>query len=199
VLALYRAGIPPARIAQVTKLNRHRVTQIVRESIAQGFQEAGVEDVRLRLLVDLEELKVALQRRLFFGQEISPTEQIRLANSIVRIIHEQALLAGAHAPKQVTVESGPPVVNEKARQRARDLVEFMDLADQIARSGYGARGPVVNTEQPPALDAEVDCSPDAEGVGGSCDETELLQGFRAKGPGDAGENQPLPLAEAFVV
>jgi hypothetical protein len=78
---------------------------------------------------------------------------------LIKLVHEQALLVGAHGPKQLKVTSEVPPENEEAAAYARGVVRFMDLADKIAGSGYGSgRNPRdADTEQ--LLEADVPESP----------------------------------------
>jgi hypothetical protein len=138
VVAFYRAGVTTDRIARLTHLSRRRVTEIVRQSIAEVVREAGVEKVRLQLYVDLEEAKAQVQNALLFSPDLSPRERNQLFASLVKIVHEQALLIGAHAQKQLHVTEDIPETNEQAEEYARGVVEFMNLADKIAASGYGS-------------------------------------------------------------
>jgi hypothetical protein len=140
VVALYRAGIKTDRIAHVTGLSRRRVSAIVRQAIREAVRNAGVEDLRLKLFADLEEAKVGLQDTMAEEDDLLPKERVQLSGALVRLTHEQALLFGAHAPKQIRVDNALPVVNEQAAQRAREMVRFMELSDKMAAVGPGRRG-----------------------------------------------------------
>jgi hypothetical protein len=70
------------------------------------------------------------------------------AAMLLKLVHEQALLVGAHSPKQIAVTKDEPVVNEQALEYSRGVVRFMELADKIAASGYGSgrSEPVVDVD-----------------------------------------------------
>jgi len=139
VITFYRAGLNTDRIAHLTGISRRRVTEIVNESIGQALEEAGTDGIRRQLYAELEMLKAPFRDAFFFhSDDASPRERARLANIIIRLIHEQAVLMGVQAPRQVAITSSPPPVNEEALAFSRDVVRFMDLSDKIAASGYGS-------------------------------------------------------------
>jgi hypothetical protein len=59
---------------------------------------------------------------------------------MVRLSHEQALLVGAHAPKQIAVTDDAPVENEQAMEKAQRMIQFMTLSEKMAAVGPGRRG-----------------------------------------------------------
>jgi hypothetical protein len=73
----------------------------------------------------------------------------------LKIVHEQAMLVGAHAPKQIAVTNAQPAVNEEAEEYARGVVQFMDLADKIAASGYGSGRAKLAVDPELLLEADV--------------------------------------------
>jgi hypothetical protein len=105
-----------------------------------AVRNAGVEDLRLKLFADLEEVKVGLQDTFAEVDDLPPKERVQLIGAMVRLSHEQALLFGAHVPKQIRVDNASPVENEQAAQRAREIVEFMELSEKMAAVGPGRRG-----------------------------------------------------------
>jgi hypothetical protein len=170
VVAYFQAGVKTDKIARLTHLSRRRVTAILRESMAQSLRDTSIEEVRLRLYVELQELLAVLQDAFFFDDDLSPRERGQLVSSIVKVVHEQALVMGLHAPRQVAVVNEQPVENEQAAKYARDLVTFMNLCDKIAASGYGSG------RSPETLDTELLLEADAAD---SPLKPELLRQFEA--------------------
>jgi len=139
VVTFYRAGVKTDKIAHLTGISSRRVTEIVNESIGQALDEAGTDGIRRKLYAELEALKDVFVDALFFHfDDASPREQAQLATTFVKIIHEQAVLMGVNAPRQVAVATFKPQDNEEALKLSRDVVRFMELADRIAESGYGS-------------------------------------------------------------
>ncbi len=138
MVTFYRAGLNADRIARLTGLSRRRVTEIVKESIGQALEDAGTDGIRRQLYAELEQIKAPFRDAfLFHSDDASPRERARLAGIIIRLIHEQAVLMGVNAQKQIAVTNDQPVVNEQAEEYARGVVQFLNLADKIAASGYG--------------------------------------------------------------
>ncbi len=135
VLALYKAGITTARISEVTGYSRRRVTAITRGFLEQSIKNARIEDLRAKLFVDLEEVKALVLDALLFGDDLSPRERAQQTNALIKIVHEQALLVGAHSPKQIAVTSEAPPVNEEAQAYAEKVVRFMELSEKLAAIG----------------------------------------------------------------
>jgi hypothetical protein len=155
VLALYRAGAQTERIARLTGLSRRRVTDIVREFTIESVGNAGVHQLRTGLFADLQEAKELVQVAIFFSTELSTRERTQLINQLVKLVHEQALLIGAHAPRQLKVTNEVPPENEEAAAYARGVVRFMDLADKIAGSGYGSGRTELGSDAEELLEADV--------------------------------------------
>ena len=157
VLRLYGAGVETVRIARLTGLSRRRVTGLVREHAVESVRNAEVQELRLMLFVDLEEIKDVLQRSLLYRKDVPAKDRTQLVTGIVRIVHEQALLMGAHAPRQVAVTQTVvenPLADEYVED-LEDLEKWMDLADKIAQSGYGSgREELTHDEAESALDAD---------------------------------------------
>lgn len=139
VVNFYRAGLTTDRIARLTGVSRRRVTEIVKESIGQALEDAGTDGIRRQLYAELEQLKRVFRDAFFFhGDDASPRERRQLADVMIKLIHEQAMLMGVQAPRQISVSNEQPVRNEEAEEYARGVVEYMRLADKIAASGYGS-------------------------------------------------------------
>ncbi len=156
------------------------MTEIVKESIGQALEDAGTDGIRRQLYAELEQLKAPFRDALFFhGDDASPRERARLAGIIVRLVHEQAVLMGVNAPRQIAVSTEQPVVNEQAEEYARGVVRFMELADKIAASGYGSGRSNL------AVDHELLIEMDAQEEAGT---PELLLAFEA----GALEVEPVP-------
>jgi hypothetical protein len=159
VLRLYGAVVETDRIAKLTGLSRRRVNGLVREHSIESVRTAEVQELRLGLFVDLEEVKNLLQRSLLFRKDVPAKERTQLVNGIVRIVHEQALLMGAHAPRQVAVTQ-TVVENPLADQYVEDLEKWMDLADKLGLSGYGSgREEMASEDAEGVLDADLEPAP----------------------------------------
>jgi hypothetical protein len=135
VVALYRSGIATRRISEVTGLSRRRVSAIIRQVTMEAVKNVGVEDLRAKLFADLEEAKVGLQDTLGEVDDLPPKERVQLTGALVRLSHEQALLFGAHAPKQIAVTDEAPTVNEEAMAAAQRMIQFMTLSEKMAAVG----------------------------------------------------------------
>jgi hypothetical protein len=152
VVNLYRAGFRAGRIAQLTRLSRRRVTEIVKESIAQRLRDCSIEETRIGLFVDLEMLLRTTEQAFYHNPDLSRRERNRLVTMIVKLIHEQAWLMGLHAPRQTVVTNEQPVKNEQAEAFAQDVARFIELSNKMVRSAPGDPEASVDTE--PSLDAE---------------------------------------------
>jgi hypothetical protein len=153
VTNLYRAGFRTGRIAQLTHLSRRRVTEIVKESIAQGLRDSSIEEIRIGLYVDLEELLVITEQAFYHNPDLSRRERNRLVCVIVRLIHEQAWLMGLHAPRQVAVVKDQPVKNEQAEAFARDVARFIELSNKMV--GPAREDPELSFDAESSFDGEV--------------------------------------------
>jgi hypothetical protein len=186
VVTFYRAGLTTDRIAHLTGLSRRRVTEIVKESIGQALEDAGTDGIRRQLYAELEQLKAVFRDALFFhSDDATPRERRQLADVIIKLIHEQAVLMGVNAPRQIAVSNEQPVRNEQAEEYARGVVEYMELADKIAASGYGSGRSVSAVDHELLIEMDVPEETDAP---------ELLLAFEA-GALEA-DPDPEPLRQA---
>jgi hypothetical protein len=154
---------PYVDLSATTDYSYDHVRAIVRSEMAKA-RTAELEAIRRELWADLEEVKRALEAALFprrlpdglklpAGLGVIPPKKDDVM-SLVKIVHEQALLMGVHAPKQTSV-THKIEENPLADQFANDLNEWMDLADKIARSGYGlGREELSHEEAENVLDAD---------------------------------------------
>lgn len=101
------------------------------------LKNAGVDELRMKLFVNLEEVKVTIQDSLLLREQLSSRERAQLTSSLIKIVHEQALLVGAHAAKQIAVADAGNVVNEEAMAYAKDVVRFMELSEKMAAANHG--------------------------------------------------------------
>ncbi len=177
-----------SKLAEMTGYSAERCRQIIHAKLAEGADREVLE-LRKSLYADLEQLKqvyvVAIHNPTnpLTGQPLQPGIMIipdkDEASMLLKIIHEQAMLVGAPAPKQVSVSQAQPAVNEEAEEYARGVVQFMNLADKIAASGYGSGRSAT------AVDHELRSEMDVQQETGT---PELLLAFEA----GALEGEPVP-------
>ena len=118
------------------------MSEIVKESIGRALEDAGTDGIRRQLYAELEQLKAVFEDAFFFhSDDASPRERARLAGIILRLIHEQAVLMGVQAPRQIAVTSDQPVVNEQAEEYARGVVRYMQLPTRSPPPAMGVDAP----------------------------------------------------------
>jgi hypothetical protein len=152
-------------LAAATGYSYDHVREIIREQILLQAEEEDVVEYRRQLWADLEEVKLTLAPALFprslpdgtplpEGIGVIPADKDAAA-TFLKFCHEQALLVGAHAPKQTTT-THKVEENAQADQFANDLTEWMDLADKLGMSGYGSgREELSHEDAESVLDADI--------------------------------------------
>jgi hypothetical protein len=149
VWLLYCIGVHSyADLSRWTGFSNVLCRQIVRKKLAEGAGR-DIEDFRNTSWAHLEMLRIELEPAIHItrnpldgsllpeGVRVTPHKDD--VSSYIKIIHEQALLTGTHAPKQVAITGDAPTVNEEAAAAQR-LVRFMTLSEKMAAVGPGRRG-----------------------------------------------------------